>query len=454
MTKTAARRIGAFFKVEERGSTIGRELSAGGTVFLTMSYIIFVQPTVLAMTGMDFGAVMVATCLSSAAASALMAFMANYPIALAPAMGHNFFFAITVCGASGAGGMGFSWSEALAAVFISGSLFLLLSFFGFREKVISAIPQPLRIGLAVGIGLLIALLGLQWGGIIVDNPGTLVGIGDIKSGPALLTLFGVFLIVSLSIRKIKGAILIGMLACAVTAVMTGMAEFSGVAAAPPSLSPTLFKLDLPGLFRNPDFWLVITTFFILDLFDTVGTLVGLGASANLLDDEGRLPKAERALAADAGGTVLGALLGTSTVTSYIESAAGIASGGRTGLAALATAVLFTLAIFFSPLAKMAGGGYEVSEGVYLYPVIAPALIVVGSMMLKLVREISWDDPADAFSAYLTIIIIPLSVSITEGISAGFISYSFLKIVEGKHHEAHPLTHILAGLFVLRYAFLV
>ncbi|MGK7344196.1 MAG: NCS2 family permease [Candidatus Nitrospinota bacterium M3_3B_026] len=448
------KKIGSFFEVERRGSTIGRELSAGGTTFLTMSYIIFVQPAVLSMTGMDFGAVMVATCLSSAAASALMAFLANYPIGLAPAMGHNFFFALTVCGAAGAGGMGFTWQEALAAVFISGSLFLFLSFFGFREKVINAVPQPLRIGLAVGIGLLIALLGLQWGGIIVDNPGTLVGLGDIKSGPALLTLFGVFLIVSLSIRGVRSAILIGILTLAVTAAMAGMAEFSGIVSAPPPLWPTLFKLDILGLFQSPDFWLVITTFFILDLFDTVGTLVGLGASANLLDKDGKLPKAERALAADAGGTVLGALLGTSTVTSYIESAAGIAAGGRTGLAALTTAVLFVLAIFFSPLAKMASGGYEVSEGVYLYPVIAPALIVVGSMMLKLVRDISWEDTADGFSAYLTIIVTPLTVSITEGISAGFVSYSLLKTVEGRFREVHPLTHLLALLFVLRYAFLV
>lgn len=440
--------------MERRGASFSGELTAGATTYLTMSYIIFVQPTVLSITGMDFGAVMVATCLSSAAASALMAFLANYPIALAPAMGHNFFFAMTVCGAAAAGGMGFTWQEALAAVFVSGAMFLALSFFGFREKIINAVPKSLRLGLVVGIGLLIALLGLEWGGIIVDKPGTLVGLGNLKSKPAILALFGVLLIMALTIRKVKGAILLGIIATAAVAVALGVSSFHGVVSAPPSLSPTFLKLDLGGLFSHPDFWLAIAVFFMLDLFDTVGTLIGVATSAGLLDKDGNLPKAERALAADAGGTVIGAMLGTSTVTSYIESAAGVAAGGRTGLTALVTSALFVLSVFFTPIAEAIGGGFEVAEGIYLYPVIAPALIVVGAMMFSLVREISWDDPAEGFSAYLTVIITPLSVSITEGISAGFISYSLLKTIEGRFREVHPITHACALLFILRYIFLM
>ncbi len=442
------------FHLDKRGATVGSEITGGVTTFLTMSYIIFVQPAVMQMAGMDFGAVMMATCISAAAASILMAFLANYPIALAPAMGHNFFFSLTVCGAVATGGMGFTWQEGLAAVFISGSIFLLLSLLGFREKVINAIPTSLRLGIAVGIGLLIGLLGLTWGGIVVSRPGTLVGFGDVTSAPFLLTVFGVFVILGLTIKGFKGAMPLGIIASTIVALFAGMTTFKGVVSAPPSLAPTMFELDLAGLVTHPDFWVVIAIFFILDLFDTVGTLVALGTSANLLDEKGRLPKAERAMAADAGGTIIGALLGTSTVTSYIESAAGIAAGGKTGLTAIVTAILFILAIFFSPLVQMVGGGYEMADGSRLYPIVAPALIVVGSLMLGLVKNIPWDDPADSFSAYLTIIITPLSFSITEGISAGFISYSVLKTAQGKFKEVHPVTHVCAVLFVLRYAFLM
>lgn len=446
--------IEKFFEVEKRQSSISREILAGVTTYLTASYIIFVQPAVLSLAGMDFNSVMMATCIATAVATLFMAFFANYPIVVAPAMGHNFFFAITVCGAASVGGMGFSWAQALAAVFISGSLFLFLSLFGFREKVINAIPAPLRLGIAVGIGLLIALLGLEWGGIIVGKPGVLVGLGNIHSGPVLLSLFGTFLILSLMILKVKGSILWGILATALVALPFGLTSFHGVVSAPPSMAPTFLKLDFAGLFANHHWWLVVSVFFMLALFDTVGTLVGVATAAGLMDANGRIPRAERAMAADAGGTAVGALLGTSTVTAYIESAAGIAVGGRTGLAALVTAGLFLISVFLSPLAQMIGGGYKVAEGVYLYPIIAPALIVVGSLMLSLVKEISWDDPADGFSAYLAIIITPLSVSITEGVSAGFIAYSVLKTVQGKFREVHPLTHIIALALAMRYAFLM
>jgi len=443
-----------YFEIEKRGSSTGKEITAGITTFLTASYIIFVQPAVLSLAGMDFGAVMTATCVATAFATILMAFFANYPIVVAPAMGHNFFFAITVCGAVASGGMGFKWQQALAAVFISGSLFLFLSLFGFREKIINAIPAPLRLGIAVGIGLLIALLGLEWGGVIVAKPGTFVGLGSVRSGPVLITFFGCFVILSLMIRKVKGAILWGILSSALVALPFGYASFHGVVSAPPSIAPTLLQLDFAGLFSNNSWWLVISVFFMLALFDTVGTLVGVAMAAGLMDENGKIPKAERAMAADAGGTVAGALLGTSTVTAYIESAAGIAAGGRTGLAALVTAGLFLVSMFFAPLAQMVGGGYKVAEGVYLYPVIAPALIVVGSLMLTLVKEINWDDPADGFSAYLAIIITPLSVSITEGVSVAFISYSLLKLAQGKFLETPVLTHICSLLFILRYAFLM
>jgi AGZA family xanthine/uracil permease-like MFS transporter len=446
--------IERFFEVEKRHSSISKEILAGITTYLTASYIIFVQPAVMSLAGMDFNSVMMATCLATAVATLFMAFFANYPIVVAPAMGHNFFFALTVCGAVSSGGMGLSWSQALAAVFISGTLFLFLSLFGFREKVISAIPSPLRLGIAVGIGLLIALLGLEWGGIIVGKPGVLVGLGTIHSGPVLLSLFGMFLIVSLMILKINGAILWGILATALIALPLGLASFHGVVSAPPSMAPTFFKLDFPGLFAHSNWWLIVAVFFMLALFDTVGTLVAVATTAGLMGADGKIPKAERAMAADAGGTVVGALLGTSTVTAYIESAAGIAVGGRTGLAALVTAGLFLFSIFLSPLAQMIGGGYKVAEGVYLYPIIAPALIVVGSLMLSLVKEIAWDDPADGFSAYLAIIITPLSVSITEGVSAGFIAYSVLKTVQGKFREVHPLTHVIALALAMRYVFLM
>jgi AGZA family xanthine/uracil permease-like MFS transporter len=383
-----------------------------------------------------------------------MALMANYPIALAPAMGHNFFFAFTVCGAAASGGMGFTWQQALAANFISGVLLTAMCFAGMIGGVIGAVPVSLRHGIAVGIGLLIALLGLEWGGLVVDAPGVLVGIGDIHSPPALLTLFGVFLIVSLMIRKVKGAILIGVLASAGLALAFGMAQFKGIASVPPSIAPTFFKFDFSGLTAKPDLFAAIAIFLFLDLFDTVGTLVGVGSKANLIGKDGKMPMAVPAVTASAIASAGGTMLGTSTVTAYIESAAGVAVGGRTGLTAVVTGVLFLLAIFFAPLAQTVGGGYVAANGVRLYPVIAPALIVVGSLMISLAREIDWDDQAEGFSAYLTIIIIPLTVSITEGIAAGFISYSLLKTVKGDFRKVSPLTHGLAILFVLRYVFLM
>ena len=444
----------SYFQLKKHGTDVATEAAAGASTFLTMSYIIFVQPAVLAATGMDFNSVMMATCLSSAFGSILMALMANYPIAMAPAMGHNFFFAFTVCGAVASGGMGFTWQQALAANLISGVLLTAMCYAGMIEGVIAAVPASLRHGIAVGIGLLIALLGLEWGGLVVSAPGVLVGMGSLHSPPALVTLAGVFVIVGLMIRKVRGAILIGILASAALALALGIARFHGIASIPPSIAPTLFKYDFQGLFSNTNVLAAIAIFLFLDLFDNVGTLVGVGSKAGLVNKDGKMPMAVQAMTANAIATVGGTVAGTSTVTSYIESAAGVAVGGRTGLTALVTALLFILAIFFAPLAQTVGGGYQTANGAYLYPVIAPALIVVGSLMISLAKEIDWEDQAEAFPAYLTIIIIPFTVSITDGIAAGFISYSALKTAKGDFASTPKLVHVLAVLFILRYAFLM
>jgi adenine/guanine/hypoxanthine permease len=434
------------FRLEEMHTDVRTEVRAGTATFMTMAYIIFVQPAVLSMAGMDFGAVMVATCIASAIATLLMAFLANYPIALAPAMGHNFFFALTVVV-----GMKIPWESALGAIFISGFIFIILSFFGFREMIIEAVPDSLKNAIAVGIGLLIAVIGLEWSGLVVDSPGTLVTLGNLKSPPVLLSLFGVALIAVLLALKVRGAILFGILSTALLGFPLGIVEYHGLMSKPPSIVPTLFKLDILGAF-DLGLITVIFTFFFLDLFDTVGTLIGVSQEAGFMVD-GKLPRAKGALLADAIGTVEGALLGTTTVTSYIESTAGVAEGGRSGLANVVTALFFILSLFFFPLAKMIGGGFEVTKGHILYPVTAPVLIVIGSIMLRATSRIQWDDHTEAIPAFLTLIIMPLTFSITEGIAFGFISYSLLKLVTGRGKEAHWLIHFFAVLFVIRYAFL-
>ncbi|MFQ5882967.1 MAG: NCS2 family permease [Candidatus Methylomirabilales bacterium] len=433
-----------WFKLTEVGTDVKTEVIAGVTTFMTMAYIIVVQPTVLMAAGMDFGAVLVATCLSSALATILMAFFANYPIALAPAMGHNFFFTYTVVL-----GMDVSWQTALGAVFISGSLFIFLSFFGLREAVIHVVPESLKHAIAVGIGLLIALVGLQWSGIVVDAPGTLVGLGHLKSPPVLLALFGLGIMSILLVLGVKGAILWGIGASTLVGLVSGLVQYHGVVSLPPSLAPTLLQLDIAGAF-DLGLVTVIFVFLLLDLFDTVGTLIGVSQQAGLLKD-GRLPRARGALLADAFGTVGGALLGTSTVTSYVESAAGVAAGGRSGLANLVTAALFLVSLFFYPLVRMVGGGYQAGGELVLYPVTAPALVVVGSIMVRNVRHIPWEEYTEAIPAFLTMIIMPLTFSITEGIAFGFIAFTFLKIVRGQWREVPWLLYLFAALFILRYA---
>ena len=435
------------FRLQESGTTVKREIVAGCTTFMTLSYIIFVQPAVLSAAGLDSGAVMAATCITSALAMVLMALLANYPIALAPGMGHNFYFTFTVCLT-----LGVSWQNALGAVFIAGVLFILLFFVGLREKVMTILPVSLRNAIPAGIGLLIALVGLEWAGLIVDHPATYVTLGDLKSPPALLSLFGVIVIAVLFALKVRGAILIGILASTVVGLITGMVKFQGVVSAPPSIAPTFLKLQIPNILVDPKMISVIFIFIFLDLFDTVGTLVGVGEQGGFMVD-GKLPKARQALLSDAVATSAGALLGTSTVTSYIESASGISAGGRTGLTSIVTAILMLLALFFNPLIKMVGAGYPIGENMFLYPIVAPALIIIGSLMLKNVVSIDWDDVTEAIPAFLTLLLMPLTISITEGIAFGFISYALLKLVTRQGRQVHWLIYLFAVLFVARYIWL-
>ncbi|HHT9136866.1 MAG TPA: NCS2 family permease [Candidatus Wunengus sp. YC60] len=440
------------FKLKENNTTIATEAIAGTTTFLTMSYIIFVQPAVLSSCGMDFGSVMVATCIASAVACLFMAFLANYPIALGPAMGHNFYFAFTVCGPIAAGGMGYPWQVALGANLISGTLFVILSFFGLRELIISIIPDSLKNAIAVGIGLLIALVGFEYGGIIIDTPGTLVGLGNPKYPEVWLSLFGAMAIGAMIALKIRGAILYGIIATALIGIPLGIVKYHGIISTPPSIDPTLLKCDPVKIFTEPGFISVIFVLFFLDVFDTVGTVVGVSEQGRFYKN-GKIPRVKQILLSDALGTVAGALLGTSTITSYIESSAGIQAGGRTGLSNVITAFLLLLSLLFYPLIKMIGGGYQTAHGNYLYPVIAPALIVVGSMMIFNVRKINWEDPTEALPSFLTLAIMPFSLSITEGLAFGFISYSILKLVTGKARQIHWAFYLVSAAFIVRYIFL-
>lgn len=435
------------FNLKESGTTAEREVVAGVTTFLTMSYIIFVQPAVLGAAGMDPGAVMVATCLASALGTVLMAFLAKYPIALAPAMGHNFYFSYIVVLT-----LGYTWQEALGAVFVAGAVFILLSTVGLRETMMNALPDCLKNGIPVGIGLLIALVGLEWSGIVVGHPVTYVTLGDLTATPTLVSIAGLIIIAVLLALNVRGAILVGILATAVAGLLMGIVKFDGVVSPPPSIDPTLFKLTIPNVFKDPRMITVIFVFFFLDMFDTIGTLIGVSQQGGLMKD-GKLPRARQALLSDAIATSGGALLGTSTVTSYIESAAGISAGGRTGMTGIVVAVLFVLVIFLSPLVHMVGASFETASGVTLYPVVAPALIIVGSMMFRNIVHIEWEDYTEAIPAFLTLVMMPLAFSITEGISFGVISYVLLKVISGKGKRVHWLMYLFAVLFVARYIWL-
>jgi AGZA family xanthine/uracil permease-like MFS transporter len=439
------------FRLRLHGTDVRTEIIGGATTFVALSYIIFVQPAVLATTGMDPGAVMVATCLSSAFATLLMGLWANYPIAVAPAMGHNFYFAFMVAGPVAAGGMGYSWQVALGANCIAGVAFLFLSVVGLRERLIDAIPPALQHAIAAGIGLLIALVGFEWAGLVRPAAGTFIALGNLHHPLTLVATGGTLLTAMLVARANRGAILIGTLVTATAAVLLGLVPYHGLVAAPPSLAPTFGQLNIAAAFR-PDLVAVIFVLFFLGLFDTVGTLVGIAGQAGFLQ-HGQLPRARQAMATDAAGTIFGTVLGTSTVTAYVESAAGVQAGARTGLANVVTAVLLLAALFFSPLARMAGEGIRVGD-VTVYPIVAPALIIVGSFMIRSVAHIDLADPPAAFAAFLTMVMMPFAFSITEGIAFGFIAYAALMLVTGRGRDVHPLLYLFAALFVLRYALLM
>ncbi len=432
------------FKLTENKTNVRTEVIAGVTTFMTMAYIIFVQPAILSVVGMDFGAVMMATCISAAIATLLMGLYANYPIALAPAMGENFFYVYTVILT-----MGISWQVALGAVFLSGVAFFVLTLFKIRELIIDAVPRSLKNAIAVGIGFFITFIGLVNAGIIVKNPGGgIVKLGDIRSMPVLLAIFGILLTVILMIRKIKGAILIGIVVTALLGLPLGIVKYQGFVSAPPSLAPTFMQMDILGAIQL-GLVTVVTVFLFMAVFDAIGTLIGIGEQGGFLVN-GRLPRANRALMSDALGTVIGATLGTSTVTAYVESAAGVEEGGRTGLANVITGCLFILAIFFSPLVKMIGGGYQLGESL-LFPVTSPALIIVGCMMAKNITKIVWDDLTEAFPSFLMVIGMPLTYSIADGLAFGFISYPIVKALSGKFRDVSWLVYLLGFIFLLRYA---
>jgi AGZA family xanthine/uracil permease-like MFS transporter len=431
------------FKLTDNGTTVRTELLGGLTTFMTMAYIVFVNPAVLSQTGMDFGAVMTATCLAAGLATLVMGLAANYPIAMAPGMGENFFFLTVVVG------MGLSWQVALAAVFVSGVVFFLLTFLHVREMIIDAIPASLKMAIAAGVGLFICLIGLVTAGIVEpSDAGGLLRLGDLGRAPVLVALFGLATIAVLMARGVRGAMMIGILAATLVAWALGLIEWQGLLAAPPSLAPTFLQLDLGGLLDATVIPVVIV-FLFMAVFDAIGTLIGVGEQAGFMRD-GKLPRATRALMADSSGTVAGSLLGTSTVTAYVESAAGVAVGARTGLANMVTGTLFLLALFFSPVVRMIGGGIAVEGGPPLQPMTAPALIIVGVLMTKMIRRIDWEDFTEAFPAFLVMVGIPFAWSIADGIAFGFISYPLIKLLSGRGREASWLVYVLGAVFVLRY----
>jgi AGZA family xanthine/uracil permease-like MFS transporter len=413
---------------------------------MAMAYIIFVNPAMISQTGIDFGAAMMATCLSAAIATLFMGLYVNYPIALAPGMGENAFFTYTVCLT-----MGISWQVALGCVFIEGIIFIILTLTKMRQQLIDAIPAALKYATACGIGMLIAFLGLKDAGLIVANQATLVGLGDILSPATMLAIFGLIITAVMLVKNIKGAILWGILITAAVGAPFNIVHYQGLIAAPPSLEPTFLKMDIAGAI-NLGLLSIIFVFLFMDIFDTVGTLAGVGELGGFMR-QGKLPRAGKAMFVDAVGTCVGGALGTPVVTSYIESAAGIASGGRSGLASIITGVLFLLAIFFFPLIKMIGGGYEVAKGIILYPTTAPALILVGSMMLHSITKINWKDYSESIPAFLVMLIMPLTFSIATGIAIGFISYAAIKLFTGRAKEVSWLVYLLALLFILRFIYL-
>ncbi len=422
------------FRLQEHGTTVRTELLAGLTTYMTMVYIVFVNPAILSQTGMDKGAVFVATCVAAAVSTLVMGLYANYPIALAPGMGLNAFFAFTVVL-----GYRYTWQQALAGVFCSGVLFLLISIFRIREYVINSIPRTLKLAISAGVGLFLGIIALEEAKIVVAHPVTLVTLGDLKQWPAMLCLIGFVLIVALNYRKVVGGTLIGILLVSVIGIPLGLASFSGIVAAPPSLAPTFLQLDFSRTFELT-FVIVVFSFLFIDVFDNAGTLIGVTHRAGLLDSAGNLPRLKQALISDSFAAMFGSLIGTSTTTSYIESAAGVEAGGRTGLTACFVALFFLLALFFAPLAGMVPGYAS-----------AAALLYVACVMTRGLAEIGWDDVTEYAPAVVAAVTMPLTYSIATGIGLGFITYALAKIIAGKFAEAKPAVLVLAVLFAIKFA---
>lgn len=420
------------FQLRAHNTNVRTEILAGVTTFLAMAYILFVNPSILGETGMDKGAIFVATCLAAAIGSATMGLIANYPIALAPGMGLNAFFTYTVVLH-----MGHTWQVALGAVFLSAVMFFLLSIFRIREWIVNSIPLPLRSAIAAGIGLFLALIALHNAGIVVDNPATLVGMGDLKQPSVILATLGFFLIVGLESLKVRGAVLIGILAVTVASIAMGVTPFGGIVSMPPSLAPTFLQLDIAGAL-DVGLISVIFAFLFVNLFDNSGTLIAVAKRAGLMGKDGHMPKMGRALIADSTAAMAGSLLGTSTTTSYIESAAGVSAGGRTGLTAIVVAVLFLLALFFAPLA-----------GSVPAFATAPALLFVAVLMASGLAEINWDDVTEAAPVVVTALAMPLTYSIANGIAFGFIAWTAVKLISGRRRDLNPALVILSILFVIK-----
>ena len=425
-----------FFKLQEHGTSVGREIMAGATTFAAMAYILVVNPQIMAIAGIDQGASFVATCLAAALSCLLMGLYANWPVGLAPGMGLNALFAYTIVG-----DMGYPWQTALGAVFIAGVLFVIISTTRIRAWIIMSIPDDLKIGMTAGVGLFIGIIGLQNGGIIADHPATLVTMGDFSQIPTALAALSFLLVAILSARLAAGGLILGILVVTVLGILLGEVSYQGIVSAPPSIEPLVGQIDIMAAL-NVSLVSVIFSILIVNLFDTTGTLVGVASNAGLVDEEGNYKNFSKALKADSTSSVLGALLGNSPVTSYVESAAGVAAGGRTGLTACAVGVFFLLAIFFAPLAMMIPS-FAVSG----------ALIYVALLMCSGLGRLSWDNPVVLIPALLIMIMIPLTFSIADGIGIGFISYVALSLLASEERKVSWGALVIAGLFVIKFALL-
>lgn len=427
-----------FFGFDPSSMKVSTEILAGITTFLAMSYILAVNPSILADCGMDKNALFTTTAVASIFATLVMAIYGKLPFALAPGMGLNAFFCYTVCL-----GMGYSWQFALTAVLIEGLIFIVLTLTNVREAIVNALPLSLRKAIGAGIGLFIALIGLKGGGIVIDNPATLVDLGDVTSGAGLLSVIGLVITGILVILNVPGALLIGIIATTIIGIPLGVTQFAGVLSTPPSIKPIFGQIMTdPSQIFSLDMLVVVFTFLFVDMFDTIGTLVGVTTKANMVDEKGNPKRLNQAFMADAVGTVAGALLGTSTVTTYVESASGVAQGGRSGLTAFSVAVCFAVAMFFAPLFTAIPGS-----------AVCPALVIVGLFMLSPIKDIPLDDMSEAIPAYLTMILMPVTYSISNGILLGLISYVVLNLCSGKAKKVSWFMAVLALLFVLKFIFL-